>query len=284
MMRKQQVHPVERLKQWRYIAIALCALVSWEVMADGHETSTSDAADAYLRALEGGSLPPPPSTTSTPVVAQPAEQQPTGWLERLYLHSFQRGYQDLRAMLTPDVLDAAGGEECLVEQLKPFFQVAPPNHFLNKLMRTNIRLKGANLILVKVDKMTSAHGLLALPPMFSKRIVEAAMRCPPALKLAGANEKNILKLAVQDILPQPIIERPKSGMRVPVSFWFRGEMRSYARKLLSPRKLKRTGLFNPDYVKHLLAYDREGNVPGLRHGLKLWMLTTFMLWHERMLG
>ena len=41
------------------------------------------------------------------------------------------------------------------------------------------------------------------------------------------------------------------------------------------------GLFNPDYVERLLNDEMEG-VPGLRHGLKLWMLVTFLLWHEQM--
>ena len=89
------------------------------------------------------------------------------------------------------------------------------------------RLKGANLILVKVDKMSSAHGLLALPPLFSRRIIETSMICPPGVKLAGAVEKSVLKQAVRDWTPEPIIARPKSGMMVPVRFWFQGEMRRY---------------------------------------------------------
>ena len=52
-------------------------------------------------------------------------------------------------------------------------------------------------------------------------------------------------------------------------------------KLLARQNLQRCGFFNPDYVKRLLNYEMEG-VPGLRHGLKLWMLITFLLWYEQM--
>jgi asparagine synthase (glutamine-hydrolysing) len=86
---------------------------------------------------------------------------------------------------------------------------------------------------------------------------------------------------VQDLVPEAIIARPKSGMMVPVWFWFRGDLRRYGEKLLARQNLQRCGLFNPDYVKRLLNYEMEG-VPGLRHSLKLWMLVTFLLWHEQM--
>ncbi|MCB1778131.1 MAG: asparagine synthase [Candidatus Competibacteraceae bacterium] len=212
-----------------------------------------------------------------PLPGEPA----TGWLERNYLRAFQRCYQDLSALLNPDLLREAGGEEALIALLEPYFRAPEPRDFVNKLMSINIRLKGANLILVKVEKMSAAHGLLALPPLFSRRIIETSMRCPPSVKLEGAVEKSVLKKAVQDCVPEAIIARPKSGMMVPVRFWFQGEMRRYGQKLLSRSQIRRGGLFNPDYVERLLNYEMEG-VPGLRHGLKLWMLMTFLLWHEQM--
>ena len=44
-----------------------------------------------------------------------------------------------------------------------------------------------------------------------------------------------------------------------------------------------TFLFNAAvrYVKKLIDYDKS-EIQGARHGLKLWMLITFMLWHEQM--
>lgn len=208
-------------------------------------------------------------------------EPPTGWLERNYLRAFQRCYQDLSALLNPAFMREAGGEEALIALLEPYFHAPKPHDFINKLMSINIRLKGANLILVKVEKMSAAHGLLALPPLFSRRMIETSMICPPSVKLEGAVEKSVLKKAVQDLVPQAIIARPKSGMMVPVRFWFQGDMRRYGQKLLSRQQIQRGGLFNPDYVERLLNYEMEG-VPGLRHGLKLWMLMTFLLWHEQM--
>lgn len=204
------------------------------------------------------------------------------WLERDYLLSYRKCFTDLSRMLSPDLWKASGGEEALTAIITPFFRATRPASFLNKLMAINIRLKGANLILVKVDKMSSANGMLALPPLFSKRTIQTSMACPPQLKLIGNVEKGILKKAVDDIVPALIIRRPKSGMMVPVKFWFQGEMRRYAKKVLSKRNIKRVGLFDPAYAKKLLAYDRA-DISGSRHGLKLWMLTTFMLWYDLMI-
>lgn len=206
-----------------------------------------------------------------------------GWLERQYLRSYRKCYSDLPLIMTPDAFRDSGGYESLTNIITPFLETNQPKDFLNKLMSINIRLKGANLILIKVDKMTSANGVLALAPLFSKRAIIASMTCPPKLKLNGNIEKNILKQAVKDIVPEAIINRPKSGMMVPVRFWLQGEMKRYAKKALSKRKLKSIGLFDHNYVRKILNYDRM-DVQGARHGLKLWMLITFTLWYERMIG
>ncbi len=203
------------------------------------------------------------------------------YLERNYLHSYRKCFSDLTHLLDPDVLRMSGGEDALLDIVRPFMKASSPKSFVNKLMSINIRLKGANLILVKVDKMSSANGILAMPPLFSKRVIENGMRCPAPYKLNGNVEKYVLKRAVADLVPAPILQRPKSGMMVPVRFWFQGEMRRYAKRVLSKRNLKQTGYFNADYARALLKYDKE-EVQGARHGLKLWMLVTFMLWHERM--
>ncbi len=209
------------------------------------------------------------------------DDPPEAWLEYHYLLSYRKCFADLSRLLSPEVLRESGGEPALTELIRPFLTAERPKHFLNKLMSINIRLKGANLILVKVDKMTSANGILALAPLFSKRIVETSMACPPGMKLRGNVEKGVLKQAVADVVPAPIVRRPKSGMMVPVRFWLQGEMRRYARRVLSRRNLRRVGFFDVEYVRKIFAYDRD-DVQGSRHGLKLWMLITFMLWYEQM--
>jgi hypothetical protein len=147
----------------------------------------------------------------------------------------------------------------------------------------NIRLKGANLILVKVEKMTcgarGASAAAAVLPAHDRNQHDLPAQCKTG---RGSRKERAEEKPCSDLVPQAIIARPKSGMMVPVRFWFQGDMRRYGQKLaVSPANSSAAALFNPDYVERLLNYEMEG-VPGLRHGLKLWMLVTFLLWHEQM--
>lgn len=201
-----------------------------------------------------------------------------GYLERQYLQSYRRGYEELSHLLSPDFLKHVDFHQDLERIVKPFFDCPRTDGLLNKLMAINIRLKGAHLILPKVERMTAAWGVTPLSPLFDERLIQLSFLMPPRLKLAAGVEKIVLKQAYQDLLPRQIVDRPKSGMRVPVHYWFKGELRRYARKILSPRQVRRVGIFNDRRVKQLLDYDTQEG-PG-RYGLRLWMLITFEMWRR----
>jgi len=198
--------------------------------------------------------------------------------ERMYLASYRRGYDELQRLLTPEWREQYDEDDELVAVLRPFFKCERPSHFLDKLLAINIRLKGAHLILPKVERMTTAWGLTALSPFFDDRLIGLSFRMPPTMKLRRGIEKWVLKRAYENDLPAEVIARPKSGMRVPVHFWFQGELKRYARKILSPRQIREAGIFNADRVEQLLSYDTEEG-PG-RYGLRLWMLLSFEIWRR----
>lgn len=197
-----------------------------------------------------------------------------------YLHSYQRAYANLKELFTHEFLQETGGENQLLATIDPFFQLEKPREFINQLMWINIRRKGANLILPKVDKMSSANSLFAYPPLFLGNIIAYSLRIPPSYKLRGNIEKWILKEICKDIVPKEILLRPKSGMRVPVRFWFQKEMKHYAKKILTRDRIQKIGIFNYEYIQKLLAYKDDYDHAS-RYGLKLWMLMTLFLWQER---
>jgi asparagine synthase (glutamine-hydrolysing) len=150
-------------------------------------------------------------------------------LESVYLRSFQKCYDDLPRLLTPDAHAALRDAPPTEEVFRPYLSGSPMEHYLNRLMHLNTRLKGADHILTKVNNLTSANGVLGRSPLFDRRVVEASFAIPPEMKLEGTVEKAVLKRAVADLLPREIIERPKSGMLVPVQAWFRKDLRRHAR-------------------------------------------------------
>ena len=209
-------------------------------------------------------------------------ERPANFREQAYLASYRRAYEALDELLTPDFRSAIDVERDLEAVLRPFFEAARPTRFLDKLIAINARLKGAHLILPKVERMLGAWGLTPLSPLFDERLMALTFRLPGHLKLDHGVEKVVLKKAFADALPLAILDRPKSGMRVPVHEWFRTELRGYARRILNRRRLKADGIFRPEAVRRLLNYDNDYGAG--RFGLRLWMLVTFHIWKDQVLA
>jgi asparagine synthase (glutamine-hydrolysing) len=87
-------------------------------------------------------------------------------------------------------------------------------------------------ILTKVDRMTMRVALESRAPFLDPQLSEWAMRCTPELIGSGAVTKRILKVAVADLLPQSIVERPKMGFGVPLVHWFRGPLAKWVEERL----------------------------------------------------
>ena len=207
-----------------------------------------------------------------------AHWYPTGddprFREAQYLATWRRAGEEIGALLHPDLLAEIDLERDLDGVVRPYFTADRPKYFLNKLMVANMRLKGAHLILPKVDRMLGAYGTVPLSPLFDADVLRLSLEMPPSAKLHHGIEKWVLKQAYRDLVPREVIVRPKSGMRVPVRWWFQGELKGLARDLLSPRAVRRAGVFQPDRVREILRYHTG------RDGLRLWMLVTFELWRR----
>jgi asparagine synthase (glutamine-hydrolysing) len=214
----------------------------------------------------------------------------TGSREEAYFRSYQKCYDDLTNLLTLDVQSALfkaapqdavlapflrGGENDAMPSTAQADPRPPMSDYLNQLMHINVRLKGADHILTKVNNLTCAAGLVGRSPLFDQRIVQASFEIPAAYKLEGANEKAVLKRAVADLLPEPILTRPKSGMLVPVQRWFQDDLRRYARGLLLDRRARIRPYLNQSQIHDWLDYR---GILWPRHGVKLWLVLTLETW------
>jgi len=195
--------------------------------------------------------------------------------ERAYLRSYQKCYDDLEELLTPEVKEELSHEPPQERLLAPFFGPHGMSDYVHRLMHVNVRLKGADHILTKVNNLSTEHNLLARSPLFDRRIVDFAFSIPAHHKLDGANEKAVLKRAVADLLPEPVLTRQKSGMLVPVQAWFQRDLRRYARAMLLDKRARTRPYLNRDVVDAWLDY-RGSLWP--RHGVKLWLLLTLEVW------
>ena len=93
-------------------------------------------------------------------------------------------------------------------------------------------------LLVKVDIASMAHSLECRGPFLDHRVVELAAAMPLERKIHAnsGRTKVVLKRAFAELLPPPIKSRAKMGFGVPISRWFRDELRSELHDvLLDPR-------------------------------------------------
>lgn len=130
-------------------------------------------------------------------------------------------------------------------------------------------------ILVKVDRMSMAHGLEVRSPFLDQRVIESVLKMPIGLKLKNLKTKYLLKKTFQDLLPPEILNRRKHGFMIPLGDWFKKELRGLVHDVLL--KPDRDGFFNVAYIEQL---DREHQSGFRDHSQKLWLLLVFSLWRE----
>lgn len=148
---------------------------------------------------------------------------------------------------------------------------------VEQMQSLDTRLYLAEDILTKVDRASMAVSLEVRAPFLDQRVAEFAASLPASYKLRGRQTKYILKRAIADSLPSFVTRRGKKGFGVPVAEWLKGKLRPLARDLLSPERVRRAGVFNPEYVTRLQDEHERGMA---NHRKLLWTLLMFELWHE----
>jgi len=87
-------------------------------------------------------------------------------------------------------------------------------------------------ILTKVDRASMAHALEVRVPFLDHRVVRAAFRLAPDLKLRDGTTKWILRQMLHDRISKELVDRPKQGFAIPIEAWLRSELRNWAEGLI----------------------------------------------------
>jgi asparagine synthase (glutamine-hydrolysing) len=178
-------------------------------------------------------------------------------------------------LLTPEVLRNSSGD--IYREARQMFDECDSSDVVEQMQSLDTQLYLAEDILTKVDRASMAVSLEVRAPFLDPRVAEFAASLPVNYKLRGRKTKYILKRAIGDSLPPFVARRGKKGFGVPVAEWLKGKLRPLARDLLSPERVRKAGVFNPDYVTKL----QDEHERGVANNRKLlWTLLMFELWHE----
>jgi asparagine synthase (glutamine-hydrolysing) len=136
----------------------------------------------------------------------------------------------------------------------------------------------ADDILVKADRAAMNTSLEVRSPFLDTEVVEWASRLPAGQKLSLTSTKVVLKDALQGIVPDEILTRPKKGFGIPVAAWIRGALRPLFEDLFSPESLRRSGLLQPEPTRALLVRHLGGK-EDLRK--PLWTIAMLLMWQRK---
>lgn len=165
-------------------------------------------------------------------------------------------------------------EHTLDRLLDRWFDPASDRDFLTQMTLVDMASYLPGDILTKVDRASMSVSLEARVPLLDHTLVEFAVALPGHLKRRGGTGKWILREAIKGLVPDSVFEQPKRGFAVPLSRWFRNELRHRLDTLVRVER----GVY--EYVDHasVLRLVRE-HVTGRRdHSHFLWRVLVLDLW------
>lgn len=184
--------------------------------------------------------------------------------------------REARQQLLGAAVHQPGMEAEVMDLYRALFARTNARKPLNRLLYVDTAFYLPNDMLVKVDRMTMAHGLEARVPFLDHRLVEFAARVPPAYKMRYfCQKKYLLKRSLEGRLPAKIIHRRKSGFNMPNARWIKYELRPFVMDVLSAASLKRMGIFDLAFVERLLASHFSGQSDNSH---QIWCLLSLSLW------
>ncbi|MGP1993430.1 asparagine synthase (glutamine-hydrolyzing) [Zobellia laminariae] len=127
----------------------------------------------------------------------------------------------------------------------------------------------------KVDRASMAYSLEVRSPFLDYRIIEMARQLPTSYKFIEGNQKRILKDILYKHVPKRIFDRPKAGFSMPLSVWFRKDLKDYVLTELSAKNLNEIPGLKTDIVLKMINEHMTGKWD---HNYFIWKLLVLRQW------
>jgi asparagine synthase (glutamine-hydrolysing) len=183
-----------------------------------------------------------------------------------------------RGLFSDEFLKEASALPNPLERSQRYYDEAPAQDSMSRLLYLDTKTYLTADILAKVDRMSMATSLEVRVPMLDHEFVEWVASLPIEWKLRTGSRKFILKKLGERLgVPPALLHRRKQGFQLPLVDWMRDSMKDqFLRVLLEPRTLQR-GYFKPDAVRELVDEHTRGRRN--RSGI-LWRMLVLELWHR----
>ncbi len=180
---------------------------------------------------------------------------------------------DLPALLRPELAQGLDRER-LLESFRAGYGNGSGST-LARLLQLNFETYLLDDLLVKMDRMSMAHGLEARSPFLDTAVVEFGASLPDRLRMRLGKGKILLRRAMRDILPESILNRGKLGFGAPLGAWFRSDLQGFVRERLLDRESPLYAYLRPEAVEAVL--QRHGSARA-DLSAQIWALLTLESW------
>lgn len=177
-------------------------------------------------------------------------------------------------LCSPEFIQAVNGIDSATYLINKYEEAGADN-LIEQLLYIDINTYLPEDLLVKMDIATMANSLEARVPFLDHKFMEFVAEIPTQLKLRGLKTKFILKKAFKDFLPNKIIKRRKMGFGVPVSRWFRNELKDYIYGILLDQRTMNRGYFMREGIERVLNDHISSRYD---HSAKIWALLFLEVW------
>lgn len=126
------------------------------------------------------------------------------------------------------------------------------------------------------DRISMAFSIESRVPFLDYRLVEFCMGLPFQEKINGSTTKNILRKAMEGILPPRVCNRrDKLGFPAPLSQWLQKELKEPVQDYLLSDKLKQRGIIDPATMQKRLQQHTQGEKD---HTFEIWRWLALEIW------
>ena len=166
--------------------------------------------------------------------------------------------------------------EGLYSNYHNIFNGCGSDELLNKMLYSDIKTYLLEL-LMKQDQMSMAASIESRVPFLDHKLVEFTASLPISMKLKGFDTKRILRMAMKDKIPAPILSRSKKGFPVPIEKWFRHDYKELVKDVMFDERTRKRGIFNQKTVEHIIKKHQSGEK---NYSDQIWTLINFELWQR----
>lgn len=131
------------------------------------------------------------------------------------------------------------------------------------------------------DRNSMAFSIEARVPLLDRRVAELAMSIPIEEKIRDGRLKAVLREAVREIVPKPIVDRrDKIGFSAPTADWLRGGLHDWWLEALTSNSFRDRGCFAPKGVVRMLKRFEAGDGSA---ALPIWRMAIVEQWARQFL-